>query len=177
MLGAAEGAYRDYIEITRVRESAIFRSPVAEQVPVQERLAETAAELKAARLLRKHNDDLLHERGAAMEGLTAVENMENGRDRAYVARLCVQAVTRLVRQMGAVGLSDENPVQRHFRDVERHGDANRRQLGPPHGALRQVVTGRAHRRSAARRKNASCRADLRPGGLSASNRVCRRTVA
>ena len=117
MLGAAEGAYRDYIEITRVRESAIFRSPVAEQVPVQERLAETAAELKAARLLRKHNDDLLHERGAAMETLTAVENMENGRDRAYVARLCVQAVTRLVRQMGAVGLSDENPVQRHFRDV------------------------------------------------------------
>ena len=26
-------------------------------------------------------------------------------------------MTRLVRQMGAIGISDENTVQRHFRDV------------------------------------------------------------
>lgn len=117
LLGAAEGAYGDYIESTRVRKSALFRNAVAEQAPVQERLAESSAELKAARLMRKYNDDLLHERGLALQSLSAEEKLENGRDRAYVTRLCLQSVTRLVRQMGAIGISDENTVQRHFRDI------------------------------------------------------------
>jgi 3-hydroxy-9,10-secoandrosta-1,3,5(10)-triene-9,17-dione monooxygenase len=44
------------------------------------------------------------------------ELVELARDRAFIAKLCVGAVTRLVRQMGAMGLSDDNPVQRHYRD-------------------------------------------------------------
>ena len=40
------------------------------------------------------------------------------RNRGLIAKLCVRATQRLVQMMGAIGLSDENPVQRHYRDVQ-----------------------------------------------------------
>ena len=117
ILGATEGAYHDYCEITRVRTSALFGSSVAEQTPVQMRLAETAAEIKAARLIYEDANAFLHQLGVKNQEITHEQKLEAERDRAYVARLCVSAVTRLVRQMGAMGLADSNPVQRHYRDV------------------------------------------------------------
>ena len=33
-------------------------------------------------------------------------------------RTCMRATQRLVQMMGASGLTDDNPVQRHFRDVQ-----------------------------------------------------------
>jgi 3-hydroxy-9,10-secoandrosta-1,3,5(10)-triene-9,17-dione monooxygenase len=117
MLGTAEGAYADYREITRVRTGALFGGSVAEQTPVQQRLAESAAEIKAARLIYETNNAMMHAKGQARQRFSAEEMLEINRDRAYVARLCVNAVTRLVRQMGAMGLFDNNPVQRHYRDM------------------------------------------------------------
>lgn len=117
ILGAAEGAYADYCEATRVRTSALFGNSVAEQTPVQIRLAESAAEIKAARLIYEDANAFLHQIGLKKQELTPAHKLEAERDRAYMARLCVSAVTRLVRQMGAIGLSDTNPVQRHYRDV------------------------------------------------------------
>jgi len=121
MLGAAEGAYHDYREVTAVREGALFGGKVAGLPQVQQRLAESAAEIKAARLMYETNNRILHERGAAGEGLSADELLEMNRDRAFVAKLLISAVTRLVRQMGAMGLYDDNPVQRHFRDITAMG--------------------------------------------------------
>ena len=121
MLGAAEGAYADYRDITAVREGALFGGKVAGMVQVQQRLAESAAEIKAARLVYESNNRLLHERGAAGKGLNHDEMLEMNRDRAFVAKLLIGAVTRLVRQMGAMGLYDDNPVQRHYRDISAMG--------------------------------------------------------
>jgi len=39
------------------------------------------------------------------------------RDRAYIARKSLEAVNRLLAQMGAMGLAETNPVQRRFRDL------------------------------------------------------------
>jgi 3-hydroxy-9,10-secoandrosta-1,3,5(10)-triene-9,17-dione monooxygenase len=121
MLGAAEGAYADYRDITAVREGALFGGKVAGLAQVQQRLSESAAEIKAARLMYESNNQILHERGVAGVGLTAAELVEMNRDRAFVAKLLISAVTRLVRQMGAMGLYDDNPVQRHYRDITAMG--------------------------------------------------------
>ena len=59
----------------------------------------------------------MHTRGQADELLTPNERVESMRDRAFITRSCADAVHRLVRQMGAIGLSDGNPVQRQFRDI------------------------------------------------------------
>jgi len=116
IVGSAEGAYMDYLEITGVRKGAIFGNPIRELAHVQQRLAESSAEIKSAGLLYDWAVRLLHERGIARSGLSASDSVELARDRAFIAKLCVGAVTRLVRQMGAMGLGDDNPVQRHYRD-------------------------------------------------------------
>ena len=51
------------------------------------------------------------------QSLSADEIAKVTRDRAFIAKLCVNAVNRLVGQMGAVGLYDTNPVHRYSRDV------------------------------------------------------------
>lgn len=117
ILGCAEGAYQDYVEITKKRVAVMLGGNVAENVPVQQRLAESSGEIKAARLLLEASNNLLHSRGSARQTLAPGELVEQARDRTLIAKLCVSAVTRLVNQMGALGIFDENPVQRHFRDV------------------------------------------------------------
>ena len=117
ILGAAEGALHDYTEATRVREGAVFRERVAEQVPVQTRLAESAAEVDAAALVLERMLEVLDHHGRTGEPLTDREQVRILRDRGWIARTCVAAVHRLVTQMGASGLTDANPVQRHSRDL------------------------------------------------------------
>ena len=117
MVGAAAGALADYVAMTRDRKGVHFGTDVRSLSPVQQRVAESAAEIKSAELLLDNTLALLHQRGLARQALAPEELAEVGLHRAYVAKLCVEAVTRLVRQMGASGLSDDNPVQRHYRDV------------------------------------------------------------
>lgn len=117
VLGAAEAALADYLEITRARVGAIRGDRIADALPVQLRVADSAAAISAAALLVERMIAVIHGRGTAGEPLTAGERAESMRDRAFVARWCTEAVFRLVRQMGASGLTDDNPVQRHFRDL------------------------------------------------------------
>jgi 3-hydroxy-9,10-secoandrosta-1,3,5(10)-triene-9,17-dione monooxygenase len=117
ILGAAEGAYAAYRDATRGRIGAMTGATVAEMATVQERLAESAADIRAATLVYDASNALLHAAGRARRMLTIDETILLNRDRAYVARLCLTAVQRLVRQMGAVGIYDTNPVQRFARDI------------------------------------------------------------
>ncbi len=117
ILGAAEGALEDYLEATRARIGAIFANRIAESVPVQLRVAESAAQIGAAARLVEGITDTLVRRARAGDLLNPRERVETMRDRAWLTRQCVDAVHRLVRQMGASGLSHTNPVQRHFRDI------------------------------------------------------------
>jgi alkylation response protein AidB-like acyl-CoA dehydrogenase len=117
VLGIAEGALDQYLETTRSKVGVVRRNRIAESEPVQLRVAESAAEIHAARVIIDKMVDLLDRRGATDTGLTSRERVETMRDRAFATRICVNAVHRLVRQMGATGLADDNPVQRHFRDI------------------------------------------------------------
>lgn len=117
VLGAAEGAYESYRQITKGRVGSMIVSAVAQIQTVQERLAESYCELEAARALYDKHNKFLHERGAARRNIGVDEFIDSGRERTYIARLCFNLVHRLVRQMGAVGIYDTNPVQRFYRDL------------------------------------------------------------
>jgi alkylation response protein AidB-like acyl-CoA dehydrogenase len=81
------------------------------------RLAEASAEVDSARALC--GADLLMMAARAREGadLTIDERLRCARNRAYSAKLCVQAVTRLFEASGAGGLADGSTLQRCYRDV------------------------------------------------------------
>ena len=117
LIGASEGAYEEYKNLTSGRKGAIFGNSIKEQIPVQHRLAESSAEINAAILIYQNINNLLHEKGLSKNALTGEEIAKVTRDRAFIAKLCVNAVNRLVNHMGAVGLYDTNPVHRYCRDV------------------------------------------------------------
>ncbi|MSO66032.1 MAG: acyl-CoA dehydrogenase [Alphaproteobacteria bacterium] len=117
IMGASEGAYDEYVVRTRVKHGAIFRDKVAENPTVQMRVAEAAAELDAARLLADRQNAQLHHKGKAGESFSDGERVMLQRDRAYITKLCLQSCERLVRMMGALGVFDDNPVQRAYRDL------------------------------------------------------------
>ncbi len=117
VIGAAEGAVADYLSVTRERVGAIFGNRIAEAAPVQLRLAESAAEVDAAALVVERLVSQHRECAEDGKGLSTDQRIRSMRDRAWVTLRCVDAVHRLVRQMGAGGLSVYNPVQRHFRDI------------------------------------------------------------
>ncbi len=118
IVGTAVGAMETYLEITRNRVGAMFGERVAEQVPVQTRIAESSAEISAAKLLNKRVFEILHARGVEGQRIPKDEMVRLKRDCVFIGRLCSNAVTRLVKMMGASGLSDTNPVQRFHRDME-----------------------------------------------------------
>ncbi len=117
MVGAAEGAYREYVNITEKWVSGIGGHQVAKFTQVQVRLAETNAELAVAALL-------LDQSTAALQDYIESGRLPGGRERAelrrnnaYVARKSLECTERLVVQMGARGLLDSNPVQHFFVDI------------------------------------------------------------
>lgn len=117
ILGTAEGAFDDYLAITRGRRAAIARNTIADNPLVQIRVSEAASEITAAAALCERHVAFLHKKGQTLEPFTEEEKVSTTRDRAFATKLCLDAVERLTRMMGAQGLHDDNPVQRAFRDL------------------------------------------------------------
>lgn len=117
VLGAAQGALQAYTESTKARVGAMFEDQPAKSLPVQLRLAESAAEFRAAELLVEAQMSYLINKVNSHCPVPLEKQIEFGRDRAYAMRLCESLVHRLVKQMGASGLYDSNPVQRFYRDL------------------------------------------------------------
>lgn len=113
VLGAAEGALAEYITATSGRSGE--RGP--EQGGRQLRLSEAAADIAFAGYAVDRMLDVLDRRGVAGEALTRQEWVESMRDRGYATMTCVNAVHRLLQDMGASGLSEKNRVLWHFRDL------------------------------------------------------------
>lgn len=107
ILGCAQGGYEEYRQITSKWVGGIAGDKVAELTQVQSRLGHTYTELTVAALLLER---LLKQLDEAPPTVTAGE-------RVHIARLCRDAVARLVQQMGARGLFDQNPLQRRYRDL------------------------------------------------------------
>lgn len=124
MLGTALGALEQYCELTKTRLGQMFKESIAEQVPVQIRVGESAAEIQAATLIVDNISDYLHEEGKAGRELPGTTLMTIRRDLAHASRQCLAAVTRLSGMMGVSAQTGNNPVQRHFRDcrtISTHG--------------------------------------------------------
>lgn len=130
IVGCAEGGYADYVQMTRARIAGIGGAAVATFTQVQARLAESDADLRTV----VHMYDGLRRDLDVTDDAEIVSRI--ARDRAFLARKALDAVTRLVRQMGAMGLAETNPVQRRYRDLRAVGadesfawDANLAQFG------------------------------------------------
>jgi len=117
MLGATEAGIDAYVTTTRARVGALFGNRPAEMTTVQERLAESTAEFRAAELLADAVMNHLLAREADGGSISPERQLEFGRDRSFAMKLCTGAMQRLTQQMGALGLFDDNPVQRFARDV------------------------------------------------------------
>ena len=86
-------------------------------VAPQLRLAEASAEVDAARAIHQHAAREILDKAARGEAFTSLERARYRRDKAFVAKLCVQAVNRLFEASGARAVLDSEPIQRCHRDV------------------------------------------------------------
>jgi 3-hydroxy-9,10-secoandrosta-1,3,5(10)-triene-9,17-dione monooxygenase len=118
IIGAAKGGLADYAAATKSRIGAMFGETVAVQEHVQVRLSESAAEIRSAARAVAETVNTLHHYGAQGRRIPKQERVVLKADSAYIARLCVQAVERLVQQMGASGLAAENRVLRAGLDLK-----------------------------------------------------------
>ncbi|MBL8629929.1 MAG: hypothetical protein JNM81_09895 [Rhodospirillaceae bacterium] len=118
LIGMAEGALQAYVAMTKKRVGATTARTVADSEVVQIRLAESAAEIRAARTLMEQQYVVLREAGETGRVLDAAAQLAIARDRSIATRLCLDAVERLARQMGAVGLFDSNPVHAFHQDLK-----------------------------------------------------------
>src|SRR5262245_6342752 len=116
VVGIAQGAV-DEFAAGLIGKSGPGRT--ADSVAHQLRLAEASAEVEAARTLHRHDVHEMIDKAARGETFTALDRARYRRDKAYLVKLCVQAVNRLFEASGAHGIMDSAPLQRFHRDA--HG--------------------------------------------------------
>src|SRR5262245_7612115 len=116
LVGIAQGAVD---EIAARLRGTSGPGRTADSVAMQLRLAEAAAEVDAARALHRHDVAEMLDKAAREAEFTPLDRARYRRDKAFVARLCVQAVNRLFEASGARGVLDSEPIQRFHRDA--HG--------------------------------------------------------
>lgn len=124
VLGCAEGAFTACLD--RFARGGGGSRPL-EQPLVRDGLTESAAELACARHLYEAVCARLHAAGTARRALSPEDAAAIGRDRAYLARLCVRSVHRLVRLAGTAAHFAGDPLARHWRDLQMmaaHRDLN-----------------------------------------------------
>ena len=114
VVGIAQGAVDEFT--ARVRESST-PGRTAESSALQLRLAEASAEVDAARALQRHDVCELLDKAARGETPNEADRARYRRDKAFVAKLCVQAVNRLFEGSGARAVMDSDPIQRFHRDA------------------------------------------------------------
>ena len=121
ILGMAEGALADFVDMVRGRETrgavAGGNRRMAEFAAVQSRVAEATGCIDAARLMLQR--DLAETYAAAQCGEPTPLDMRlrNRLDHAFSTRLIVQAVDALFTATGGQGIHLEKPIQRVWRDT------------------------------------------------------------
>ena len=114
LVGIAQGAVDEFA--ARLRGTS-GPGRTADSVPVQMRLAEAAAEVDAARTIHQHAIREMLDRAARDESFTELDRARYRRDKAFVVKLCVQAVNRLFEASGAHAVLSSQPMQRLHRDA------------------------------------------------------------
>jgi 3-hydroxy-9,10-secoandrosta-1,3,5(10)-triene-9,17-dione monooxygenase len=124
LVGIAQGAVDEFT--ARLRGTT-GPGRTADSVPLQMRLAEASAQVDAARTIHQRTVRELMDRAAAGETFSELDRARYRRDKAFVARLCVQAVDRLFEGGGARAIVEADPLQRFHRDA--HGASHHAALG------------------------------------------------
>ena len=115
-IGVAEGALERFTDDMKSRASR-FGAKIAEYQSLQLRIAESAAELHAARLMVLNNLRETMELLEVEERLPIDFMARNKRDMAFAPNLAIRAIDRIMYAAGANGLFLSNDIQRAFRDV------------------------------------------------------------
>ena len=118
LMGIARGALDSFTEFARGRAASAVREPVLQLYNTQHVIGEAAAEIDAAYLLAKDNDEKLRNGLPNKEAdIIAIR-----RNFTLSSRLAMRAVDRLFEASGARGIMDSNPIQRFWRDVHAAGN-------------------------------------------------------
>jgi resorcinol 4-hydroxylase (FADH2) len=121
VLGMAEGALADFLDMAKVRTTrgAVTggNRRMAELTTVQMRVAEATACIDAARLLMVRDLAQAYAMAARGEPVSIDVRLRNRRDQAYCVRLLVQAIDALFLAAGGQGLFLDHPLQRAWRDA------------------------------------------------------------
>jgi alkylation response protein AidB-like acyl-CoA dehydrogenase len=115
-LGAAQGALDQLIDELTGKTSA-GNVKLAEQQTIQSRIAEATAEIEAARALLQADRARINEMGRLRQLPDYETRVRYRLNVGYAAKLCVQAVERLLPIVGGRGLELRDPFQRAWRDV------------------------------------------------------------
>ncbi len=114
LIGIAQAAIDEF---TRRYRGTSGAAKSAASVVTQLRLAEAAAEIEAARALMRQDVHGMLAKGAACGPVAPLEIAGYLRDRAFAAKLCMQAVDRLFEVSGGHALFQSDPLQRIHRDA------------------------------------------------------------
>ena len=115
-LGAAMGAL-DQIAATVRGKTTVANVKLAEQPSIQARVAEAAAEIEAARALLQADRARINDMGRLRLLPDEETRMRYRLNVGYAAKLCVQAIERLLPIVGGRGLELADPFQRAWRDA------------------------------------------------------------
>jgi len=133
-LGCARGALDGFIASMTGR-SALDTSKVTDHPTLQARVAESSAEIDAAQALYDADMAFMRVAAQANRDISPAEILRIKRNCAYVSTLAKRAALRLIEAMGAVGVSDTNPVHIAFADTL---------AGASHRALNWDINGPAY---------------------------------
>jgi 3-hydroxy-9,10-secoandrosta-1,3,5(10)-triene-9,17-dione monooxygenase len=115
LVGIAQGAVDEFI---RRIQSGATGAYMAKSEVIQLRIAEASAAVEAARALMRARIDWILSKAARGETFSDIERASIARDRAFVVRLCMQAVNGLFDVSGGHALFLSEPLQRAHRDAQ-----------------------------------------------------------
>jgi len=116
LLGTAQGALNETVNITKKRVGQIMGERVATQTPTQINIGHATAEIDTATVVFEKYLSLLHARGSAGEDLSADDILWGKRNVTFASRMCLSAADRLSSGLGASGQLSSNAVQRLYTD-------------------------------------------------------------
>lgn len=117
VLGSAQFAVDQFIQRTRERKVILTGASKAEHGPTQIRVAEAAAEIRAAHLLQQEVYDEFDRLMASGERFDPAHRTWARWQVSYAAELCRCAVTRLFSGSGAHTVYAPSAMQRAFRNI------------------------------------------------------------
>src|SRR5215831_43051 len=121
LLGMAEGALADFVDMVKVRTTlgavAGGNRRMAELTTVQMRVAEATGLIDAARLMMFRDLREAYETAARGQQISVDMRLRNRRDQAFCVKLLVQAIDLLFLAAGGQGLFLDHPLQRIWRDA------------------------------------------------------------